>query len=254
MRRFVALNAALISAVLIAVSVPAEAAEVSTAERPADTLAKLRAQLVAGHGVKVVERRWTYIDHKLSPTVDWIEGVLQFNRSGVAGYDVRVKSGPMSGRIRSLAIGPYTYQSGGSIAQSLPKGKKWRRMPSKPGRRSPFLTQMMIVEPATMKAVLATTTHYESGVYRGAITLGRLYAVSPSYHADVANKPDARESELTINWLLATNSKGLPSYLVTKLADPDDSLGYVARNSEVLFTFWGKKVDLTPPPLNTINS
>jgi hypothetical protein len=234
----------LITAVLI-VSVPTG---VSAAERPADPVAALKAQLVAGHGVKVVERRWTYIDHKLSPTVDWIEGVLQFNRTGVAGYDVRVKSGPKNGRIRSLAIGPYTYQSGGSIARSLPEGKTWRRTPSRPGKRSPFLTQMMIVEPATMKAVLATTTQRNGGVYRGAITLGALYAVSPSYHADVANKPDARESELTINWLLGTNSKGLPTYLVTKLADPDNSLGYLDRNSEVLFTFWGKKVNLVPPP------
>ncbi|GAA0435703.1 hypothetical protein Acor_55760 [Acrocarpospora corrugata] len=227
-----------------AMSVVLTPAAASATERRPDPVAALKKQLVSGHGVKVVERRWTYIDHKLSRHIDWIEGVLQFNRGGVAGYEVRVKSGPQAGRIRTIAIGPYAYQSGGAVT----KGKTWRRTASKPGRRSPFLTQMMIVEPATLKAVLATTTHFQSGVYRGTISLGKLYAVSPSYRGDTANRPDAREAELTVNWMMHTNKVGLPTLLVTKLADPENDLGYTNRNSEIVFTFWGKQVNLVPPP------
>lgn len=218
----------------------------AAATTTADPVAALKAQFIANHGVKILEGQRTVVDGEQF-NKGKRRGVVQFAPDGVTGFDYTMSTNLMDKPIRTLSIGPYTYQSGGAIAEALPKGKKWLRLPSKPGARSPFFTPVFILEPATLKAVLSTTSGTAAGVRKGAITLGALFKVSPTYRAANFKALSAKAAAVKVSWKLWTAKNGLPTRLVTAWTD-DGALGPSKKTSDIRFTSWDTRSTLAAPP------
>ncbi|MDP9862923.1 MULTISPECIES: hypothetical protein [Streptosporangium] len=221
---------------------------------PTDPVTALKAQFVAQRGVKIVESGRTNSDGK-PLSAQKRRGVVQFGASGVAGYDILTRSdlpGEKATPVRNLAVGGNVYMSGGVIGESLPEGRKWMRTPGKIRDLSPFLTPVLVLEPATLKALLSTSTVKKPGatLHKGVITFGALYRVSPSYRADLRKRPNAKVAAMKVAWRLWTGRDGLPSRLVTSWAEPPLSMG-VTRVSDVRFASWGTPVHLVAPQEET---
>ncbi|MGI5158429.1 hypothetical protein [Microbispora sp. CA-102843] len=165
----------------------------------------------------------------------------------MTAYDLTIKTKQLGGQMRLLAAGGYTYQSGGPLQQELPDGKIWWRARFTASDRNPFYSVPPIFESATYKALLATTTKRTGGVYQGAITLGTLYKVSPSLRAQPEMKPTQREAKLKVHWWLWMDRRSLPTRLYTTFADPGYPTGAMSSRTDMRFSSWGTKVQLTLP-------
>ncbi|WP_169978228.1 hypothetical protein [Microbispora sp. H10836] len=235
-----AISVGLVTALLVCWPAgPAEA-------RAADPLAALKAQVAAKRWVKVSEVHQVRIRKELFEKSD-IRGAVRLGRPGLTAYDLTIKTKQLGGQMRLLAAGGYTYESGGPRQQALPDGKTWWRARFTASDRNPFYSVPPIFEAATYKALLATTTRRTGGVYQGAITLGTLYKASPSLRAQPDMKPGQREAELKVHWRLWTDRKGLPARLYTTFADPDYPTGAMSSRTDMRFSSWGTKVQLTLP-------
>ncbi|MFI6476648.1 hypothetical protein ACIBH1_01875 [Nonomuraea sp. NPDC050663] len=233
----------LVVSVLIAttlITAPAEAApakvppaETTRAESaPPDPVSVLTAKLTTHHGVKVVERHRLTIDGE--PFADGTRrGVISFRPSG---YDTTNRTS--LGKVRVLAVGRHTYMSGGPITSALPKGKTWFKTSSKPSRRTPFYGPILLTEPATLRALLATATTTTGRVRSGVIGSKALARVSPSF---------ATKKAFPIGWKLWLGRTGLPTRLVTTWTE-QDALGELGKSSDIRFSSWGRKVTLVAPP------
>ncbi|MFD1933461.1 hypothetical protein ACFSKW_18550 [Nonomuraea mangrovi] len=193
-----------------------------------DPVVALRQQFVPGHGVTFSERAKTMIDGDLF-SISKRRGVVEFDRSGVVAYDVKARSGLAKGAVRTIAVGRATYQRGGVI------GKKWVRSASRPGARTPFFSPILVLDPAAMKAMLAT---------KGMITGSALYEASPAYRATVAS---AKQAPAFIFWKLSTDREGRPAKLVTWWTEPDSELGSVSKRSTLRLISWGVPVKIVAP-------
>ncbi|WP_406318707.1 hypothetical protein OHA77_14850 [Streptosporangium sp. NBC_01639] len=222
----------------------------NTQVAPIDPVAALTARFAANRGVTIAEISRTSSGGK-PLSAQKRRGVAQFDAAGVTGYDILTASalpGETTKPVRSLAIGGNVYTSGGLVGEGLPDGRKWMRAPGKIRDLSPFQTPVLVLEPATLKALLATSKAKKPGaaLHTGTITLGALYRVSPSYRADLRGRPSARVAATTVAWRLWLGRDGLPSRLVTSWTEPPASMK-VTRVSDVRFASWGKAVNLTAP-------
>ncbi|WP_433251838.1 hypothetical protein ACQPYK_06720 [Streptosporangium sp. CA-135522] len=236
-----------------AVSVKAQTVSVKAqAATPADPVAALRAQFAAQRGVKIAESGRTASGRKPF-SAQKRRGVVQFGVSGVTGYDILTKSdlaGDDAKPVRNLAVGGNVYMNGGVIGEGIPEGKKWLKARGEIGDLSPFSTPVLLLEPATLKALLSTSTAKKPGarLHKGTITFGALYRVSPSYRARLHGKrPGAKVADMTVAWRLWLDRDGLPGRLVTSWAEAPLSMG-ITRVSDVRFAFWGTPVNLVAPP------
>ncbi|WP_155341607.1 hypothetical protein [Acrocarpospora corrugata] len=226
---------------------PADAPADAAASPTVSPMAALETQLVAKRGVKVSEIQETHVDGELFNSGNR-DGIVEFSGTGVAGYEYTMKTELMDTPIRTLAIGSYSYQSGGAIADALPDGKTWLQSKSEPEKRTPFFSPMLILEPATLKAVLATTAKQSGGLYEGTITLGALHAVSPSFQTE--DLTDTREAALVMSWRMSLGQDGLPTRLLTSYSDPEYTLGPLEKKSDIRFSSWGTPSEIAPPPKN----
>lgn len=214
--------------------------------RTADPLEAFTAQVAAKRWVKVSETHRVHIRKDLFEKSD-IRGAVRLGRAGLTAYDLTVKTKQLGGRLRLLAAGGYTYQSGKPLQKFLPDGKTWWKERFTASDRNPFSLVPPVFEPATYKALLATTTKRTGGVYQGTITMGTLYKASPSLRAQPDMKPSRREAALKVHWRLWTDRKGLPTRLYTTFADPDHLTGAMVARTDMRFSSWGTKVRLTLP-------
>ncbi|GAA1013974.1 hypothetical protein Aple_081890 [Acrocarpospora pleiomorpha] len=214
------------------------------AEAAADPLAAVKAQYVPGRGVMVREMGHSFasVPAKLRFSQD---GWLEFGRSRVVAYEMRVKLAPAKERVRSLGVGKYTYRTSPAIVRSLPKGKIWR---AEPKEYNPLRNPVFVVEPTTLKALLKTVTRHNGGFYEGVIAYGDLYAASPSLRAD-APKPDELESAVDVKWHMYTGAQDLPNRFCAKVDDQQDAPG---RDTCVQFLWWGAKKHLPAPPASRV--
>ncbi|GAA4226233.1 cytochrome c5 [Streptosporangium album] len=230
----------------------ARTAAASAQAAPTDPVAALTAQFAAGRGVKIAEISRTNSDGK-PLSAQKRRGVAQFDVSGVAGYDILTASalsGENAKPVRNLAIDGNVYISGGLVGEGLPDGRKWMRAPGKIRDLSPFQTPVLVLEPATLKTLLATSKAKKPGaaLHTGTVTFGALYHASPSYRAGLHGRPSARVAAMTVTWRLWLGGDGLPLRLVTSWAEPPLSMK-VTRVSDVRFASWGAPVKLTAPPI-----
>ncbi|MEU7989736.1 hypothetical protein AB0B56_33240 [Streptosporangium canum] len=233
-----------------ALILPATAVPADARTAPADPVATLKTQFVAQRGVRIVESGKTASGG--SPlSAQKRGGVVQFGVSGVAGYDILTKSalaGETARPLRTLAVGGSVHTSGGVIGEGLPDGRRWMRAPGGIRDLSPFLTPVLVLEPATLKTLLSTSTAKKPGatLHGGKVTFGALYRASPSYRARLHKRPSAKVAAMTVTWRLWLGRDGLPSRLVTSWAEPPLAMK-VTRVSDVRFASWGTPVNLTAP-------
>ncbi|WP_218011126.1 hypothetical protein [Herbidospora mongoliensis] len=214
-----------------------------------DPVRALASLLSEGRGVTVAEHQETQVEGDELNQGER-KGTILLSPSGVEGFDVTMKTDLMDSASRSVALGPHTYQSGGPVGEMLPKGKKWMQWPSEPGKRSPFFSPVLILEPSTLKALLATQEDQKADMRTGKITLAALAAASPAFAADES----ARPGTLVVAWQMWVDPKGLPIRLVTEYADPKAPLGATTWRSDIAFSAWGEPVTLEAPPAKLVTT
>jgi len=227
------------SAVLIAAA-PAQAA-------PKDPAKAVKAQLVAGHGVRFSETIKQVSDGTSSVLVRR-SGTLQFGKGKVVASDITgtFASGKGNKPERTIMIGRTFWTSGGLYRSGLPKGKTWYKRPSAlaGGAVTGLVTQVVdAAEPSTLAALVQKGKRGKSG-YSGTITFKQLGKVSRSLRAA---KPVFATPDTDITYALTLDAKGLPSRLTTswEAAMLGSDRTYKV---ETRYRGWGTKISIKPPP------
>ncbi len=201
-------------------------------------------------------------------------GDVQFGASGVTASDItsKIDFGGLAGDddelqglndpTRTITVKKTAYVSGGVFDSFLPEGKTWIRLPG--ATLSPTITAGQYVntlDPRTLKAVLATTKAKGDGgtidgtkttVYRGSITLGRLFASSPELKKELAA---GKAGQTMINWKLWIGADNLVRR-VTSSAHEKFKVGKssvdMVMTTDTKFTGWGSKIIITAPPADEV--
>ncbi|MEU1721647.1 hypothetical protein ACNF49_52845 [Actinomadura sp. ATCC 39365] len=242
MKRIIA-GLALASAAALVTATPAQAA-------PADPAKALKKQYVAGHGVRFTETSRSSMDGK-STGATKTSGVLEFGKSGIVASDVRnhatgkddVYASLMPSRI--ITLGKHVYAQGGLYSEGLPEGKKWVRYPDTGLRISTSNQMLDVFEPKVLQALVSHAASTKGGIYRGSVTvkeLGKIYGQS-------VNKKVAK---VKVSYLLAVNSKGLVTRVVSDWTLDYGILGTSHSTTETRFTGWGVKVKVKAPPADQV--
>ncbi|MER6578004.1 hypothetical protein [Nonomuraea sp. NPDC001023] len=243
MKRIIA-GLALASAAALVTATPAQAA-------PADPAKALKKQYVAGHGVRFTETSRSSMDGK-STGATKTSGVLEFGRSGIVASDVRnhgigknadVFASLMPARV--ITVGKHVYAQGGLYSEGLPEGRKWVRYPDTGMRISTSNQMLDVFEPKVLKALVSHAASTKGGIYRGSVTvkeLGKIYGQS-------VNKKVAK---VKVSYLLAVDSKGLVTRVVSDWTLDYGILGTSHSTTETRFTGWGVKVKVKAPPADQV--
>lgn len=111
-------------------------------------------------------------------------------------------------------------------------------------------------EPATLRTLLAQRPATRSGgkvngvkttAYRGTVTVGRLYQVSPWLREALLVKPSPQLARTKIDWELYVGADGLPRRLVSAWSPQALGLGKQRLFVDSRYTSWGANVRVTPP-------
>ncbi|MBB5776782.1 hypothetical protein [Nonomuraea jabiensis] len=244
MKRFVIT----VTAVVLAVTALPASAEA------ADPVSVLKAQLSKNRGVTVVERG-------TKPT-EKVVGIrtkvlVELDRAGrpVASDRTIMTLGPadIAQHARDIIVNGRMYYRGRIFNEGspvLPEGKQWVLRAGKARPAVGFLQVVNVLEPATLGALLKSTTTVRRSkgetLYSGAISLGEIYKVSSSLRADYPKGFDYKMAIL--NWRLSTDSKGLVRRLVTSEKNSDSTdLIFDTR-----FSDWRPEVTIQAPPADEV--
>ncbi|MEU8316865.1 hypothetical protein AB0C33_00735 [Nonomuraea sp. NPDC048881] len=243
MKRIIA-GLALASAAALVTATPAQAA-------PADPAKALKKQYVAGHGVRFTETSRSSMDGKSTGTMK-TSGVLEFGRSGIVASDVRNRSTGKNADLyasllpsRTITVGKHVYAQGGLYSEGLPEGKKWVRYPDTGLRMSTSNQMLDVFEPKVLKMLVSHAASTKGGIYRGSVTvkeLGKIYGQSV----------EKKIAKVKVSYLLAVNSKGLVTRVVSDWTLDFGILGASHSTTETRFTGWGAKVKVKAPPADQV--
>ncbi|MEU8250051.1 hypothetical protein [Nonomuraea sp. NPDC048916] len=249
------------AAVLLA-PLPAQAGSATAEGAAKNPVSALKAQLVAGHGVRFTDASAFVGSINKDPLVRRT-GVVQFGRKGIVASDVRgtfaspLFEGHTTKPERTIVIGKDAWRSGGILAEDLPKGKTWYKTYSmfNVGTVSSWFGQLVSpLEPATL-AELVKHGKRSGSSYHGKITFDRLSDISPWFRGTMGM---TRPTEATITYTLKVDRRGLPSRLTTSWLATDlanipawDEKTVV---TETRYTGWGAKVSVKQPPKSKVTS
>ncbi|NUS07457.1 MAG: hypothetical protein HOV97_33395 [Nonomuraea sp.] len=243
MKRIIA-GLALASAAALVTAAPAQAA-------PVDPAKALKKQYVAGHGVRFTETSRTSIDGKSSGT-SLTAGVFEFGKSGIAASDIRNRAKGKNADLyaslmptRMITLGKYAYAQGGIYSTDLPEGKKWVRYSNIGLAFSSYNQMLDIFDPKVLKALVTHAESTKGGIYRGSLTVKEL---SKIYGQPV----DKKIGKVEIGYLLALNSKGLVTKVVSDWTLDFGLLGKSRSTTETRFSGWGAKVTVKAPPADQV--
>ncbi|SDL20428.1 hypothetical protein [Nonomuraea jiangxiensis] len=225
-----------LAAVLLLSAVPAQAA----APEP---VRALKATLVPGHGVHFTEVA-TWSNGLDTLQTDTAQGVLQFSKKGVAGYDVRSTTWDDE-KYRAVSVGDTAYYSG-AIYQ-LPKGKTWF---ATGGGALPTIYGQILnpVELTTLSALLKKGTKAGNKI-TGKITFTDLAKVSQWFSRSVLTDWD---DDTEISYTLTLNSAGLVSKLSSSYRAKDVTEDFAEFEGGIIavdtrYSGWGSKVSVKAP-------
>ncbi|MEV0597413.1 hypothetical protein [Nonomuraea cavernae] len=249
-------------AAALLVSLPAQAVSVTAEGAAKNPVSALKAQLVAGHGVRFTDASSFVGSINKDPLVRRT-GVVQFGKKGIVASDVRgtfvspLFDGHITKPERSILIGKDAWRSGGILAENLPKGKTWYKTYSmyNVGTVSSWFGQLVSpLEPTTLAALVKHGKR--SGFsYRGTITFDRLSDISPWFRETMGM---TRPNEATITYTLKVDRRGLPSRLTTSwlAADLANIPAWDEKTvvTETRYTGWGAKVSIKPPATSKVSS
>ncbi|MGW0801446.1 hypothetical protein [Nonomuraea sp. NPDC002799] len=253
--------------VLITAGAPAQAATF------ADPVKALKSRLVAGQGVEFTDVT-TYVDLMAGKTAFLRRsGVLQYGKPVKGGMGVIVASDisatytPHEGDIfksldlllgdeRTITIGKVSYTRGAKLLGDLPKGKRWFKVnrPLPGGFSGMYSQQVNPAEPATLQALIKAAQK-KGRIYKGSISVARLWQVSPWYRAAAVSKGKAGD---TVEYELTLGSDNLPQRLLTTHPAAEHWTESLVNDDlitiESRFTGWGNKMRVTPPSAAQIHT
>ncbi|MFI6921852.1 hypothetical protein ACIBIZ_18050 [Nonomuraea spiralis] len=119
-------------------------------------------------------------------------------------------------------------------------------------------------DPATLRAVLATTTSrrpagmydgVRTTVHEGVITFAQLHKVNPDMRIGARSRPTGEYASWKVSWRLWIGPDQLVRRAWSAWRDPNDSLDRSAGEpqhysfvEDLRLSDWGMKVDIQPPP------
>jgi hypothetical protein len=242
MKRIIA-GLALASAAALVTAAPAQAA-------PVDPVKALKKQYVTGHGVRFSETARTEMDGKSSGT-STSTGVFAFGKSGIVASDLRNRAKGKNADIfaslmptRQITVGKYSYAQGGIYSEDLPEGKRWVRYPN--GGVSTSYNQVLdIFDAKVLKALVSHAKSFKGGTYRGYLTVKELGALS-------GQKTEGKLAKIKINYVLAVNSKGLVTKVISDWTLDFGVLGKSRSTTETRYSDWGAKITVKAPPADQV--
>lgn len=232
-----------LAAVLLVSAAPAQAAA-----PVADPVRALKAKLVPGHGVHFTEvANWS--DGVDTLQTDTGEGVLQFSKKGVAGYDLKGATWDDQ-KFRVVSVGDTAYYSG--AIYELPKGKTWYAT----GGGSLPTIYGQILNPAeltTLSALLKKGTKAGNKV-TGKITFADLAKVSPWFARSILTE---WADETEISYTLTLSSAGLVTKLSSSYRAKDVTESFSEFEGGIIsvdtrYSGWGGKVSVKAPAPRTV--
>ncbi|WP_113700243.1 hypothetical protein [Nonomuraea lactucae] len=236
---------------IIALSVLAASLLVSAAPAQAaapDPVRALKAKLVPGHGVHFTEvANWS--DGVDTLQTDTAEGVLQFSKKGVAGYEVRSSTWDDQ-KFRVVSVGDTAYYSG--AIYKLPKGKTW--FASGGGALPTIYGQILNpAELATLSALLKKGTKTGNKI-TGKITFSDLAKISPWFSRSVLSD---WADETEISYTLTLSSAGLVTKLSSSYRAKDVTKDFSDFEGGIIsvdtrYSGWGSKVSVKAPAPKTV--
>lgn len=267
MKRYIAGVACAATAVLTAPALTSAA----YAAQPGDPVTALKSQIRSGHGVKFADITKMSDSSGNRKIFAQRKGAFQFGTSGIAASDQTGKlrftkreldaltggseeepSKWLTGLAkpeRVIRIGNVTYISGGIFGEYIPEDKSWLRLPTPSlGAIGPMSQVVNVAEPATLKALLAHATQ-SAGSYRGKITFGELYRVSPWFRAATMAPPTGRDKKTVVSWSLSVDANRLAKRLTTTYPL---GAGGTKLTVETDYSGWGSPVTVKAPPAGEV--
>ncbi|GGT22164.1 hypothetical protein ACFFV7_48550 [Nonomuraea spiralis] len=241
------------------------------ADAVTDPAGAIQRRLVPGHGVRIVQRtkaNWfgSWSTHKP------VRGVVGFGKGKIVATDLTNYNLGRAG-IRNICIGKRGYQleARPDADRPLPPGKRWVtyewpcRLDLKSGHH------LSLSDPATLRAVLATTTSrrpagmydgVRTTVHEGVITFAQLHKVNPDMRIGARSRPTGEYASWKVSWRLWIGPDQLVRRAWSAWRDPNDSLDrsageppYYSFVEDLRLSDWGMKVDIQPPPADeTVSS
>ncbi|MFI6596424.1 hypothetical protein ACIBHX_09250 [Nonomuraea sp. NPDC050536] len=268
MRRWIAAGVAA-SAMAAALAAPAMAEA-----KPANPVDMLKKQFVAGHGVKISEKTRTWIGRQ-----EYVgavrEGRIGFDAKGVAAVentrtpvltaallkDLKKVSKTneetadavdlLTERLYMIGAGGKLYINGGLFSTLLPDDKTWASLPGSPYSAAYGDQLIDVFEPATLKTLLATAKH-KGDQYRGSITFGDLYKVSPMFRSQTLRKPKGAVAKVVISWRITLDAGKLVKRVASSWSLPVSKKVTMTATSETRYTDWGTDVSIAAPDASEV--
>ncbi|MEU7863042.1 hypothetical protein [Nonomuraea sp. NPDC049141] len=145
--------------------------------------------------------------------------------------------------LRVISSGHDDYVSGPSLADALPQGTSWVRYPYADRPTGNLLLD--VLEPTTLKALLAHRTSWRGGVLKGTIKTDKLAKVSRSF-ASRFGAYSGSEPVSTVAYTLRLGSTGLVERLSAK-GVLRSYKGSLRIDSDTRYSAWGQQVTVLLP-------
>ncbi|SDQ85724.1 hypothetical protein [Thermostaphylospora chromogena] len=276
MRRMIAVLAAALVAPALATASPA-----SAQVAPIDPAAAMKGQLKPKHGVQFSETAKLTYDGRsfMSQTT---KGAYEFNKSGVAASDTKFQIkiskdlrellkgeegetlSAFAEQTRLISVKGKNYLNGGAFSEGLPEGKSWVRVTGKDVIPPKGMTSQPIdvTEPKTYGRLLADATTTVPGGkvggarttrYKGTITVGELYKLSPSFRKTQGERPTGSAAKTKLTWSIWVDTRGLPRRVFTYSEEElGKGLGALRDSVDTYYTAWGSRVTVQEPPAGKV--
>lgn len=249
---------ALIAGLAQFVATPAQAAP------GADPVKALRAAFTRGKAVNVVSVMT--MDHGHDVRYTWnVEGTIGFGQEGELAADVSQQAGFSKTLLkhgteeaalgamplRVISSGNDDYVAGPRFADVLPRDTTWVRYPHTDRPASNALLE--ILEPATLKALVAHRTSWQGGVLKGRITTDKLAKVSSTFSSRFLGY-SWRNPVSTISYAIHLSPTGLVERVSLKSVLHHWKGSVLRVSSDTRFSDWGREVIIqTPLPSETLD-
>ncbi|TMS00717.1 hypothetical protein [Nonomuraea basaltis] len=175
----------------------------------------------------------------LAQTVQYSENLLRGLMKTFPEETEALQEGPT----RMISSGHVSYVSGPVVDDALPKDTSWVRYRDADMPASNLLLE--ILEPATLKTLLAHRTSSRDGVVKGSIKATKLAAVSTSFASRIGMRSKSgRDGKISYTLWLGPN--GLVERLSAKAVLPF-SKSSIQIESETRYSDWGRQVTVLLP-------
>ncbi|WP_433257846.1 hypothetical protein ACQPYK_21675 [Streptosporangium sp. CA-135522] len=233
----------------------------SAQSAPADPVEALKHQMAGNGGVRFSRVAVDTVEDQ-SDVPSWMtehkqkitfrsKGAVQFGGGKVTASDVTHRNsytGP-DNPLRFVTFEGRNYMSGW-LAPPLPAGKEWVLFEDDKTRPEMDTGRIRLADPATLRAVLATTTtRRPAGVYdgtrttlyQGKVTFGELSRADLGLRLSFDEKPTVKDLKIEVSWRLWIGEDQLVRRAWSSWTEPfiKETNDYVSSVTDVRLTGWG---------------